>query len=63
MARNAQSRGVDHYLTRLTERDIRYIRTAYKEGLLTQVQLARKYSLTQSSISGIVHNRTWSHIL
>lgn len=58
------SRGEDHHGRKLTAKDVRYIREAYWHGYggKTQPELAKKYGIRQSAISGIVNHRLWRHI-
>jgi uncharacterized protein YjcR len=44
------------------EHNIRDIRTEYASGDHTTRSLARKYGVTQSTISSIVSRKTWAHV-
>ena len=48
--------------TFLASEQVLEIRTAYREKLFTQVQLATLYDVAQKTISDIVLRHTWAHI-
>lgn len=47
--------------SRLSESDVLVIRKMLSSGT-TQPELARKFNVTQATISGIYRNKTWRHI-
>jgi cell division protein FtsB len=47
---------------KLTKDDIKDIREQYRFGTMNQYQLATKYKVDQSTISGIVNNRYYKDI-
>lgn len=49
-------------LAKLSTVDVLEIRRAYDAGEATQVQLAERYRVGQSTISSIVLRRTWQHL-
>ena len=51
-------RGKEHGRTKLSEEDVRRIRTLK----LSQSQLAREYKTTQQNISRILLRKTWKHL-
>ncbi len=57
-------RGEDNHARKITAKDVRCIREAYAHGYgeKTQPELAEKYGIRQSAISGIVNHRLWKHI-
>jgi hypothetical protein len=55
------SAGVRNGRAKLTEDDVRDIRTAYARGT-SQVALAKQYGLTQASVSALVLRKTWRHV-
>lgn len=55
--------GVNHRSAKLTEQDVRNIRSEYASGLYTQVELAEKYSIKQASISPLLLGKTWKHVV
>lgn len=44
---------------KLTEEQVRQIRASYKTGAVRQIDLAARYSVTQSMISAIVRGAFW----
>ena len=44
------------------ERDILAIRAEYAEGQMSQKDIAAKFGIPPSTLGGIVHRRTWTHI-
>ena len=46
---------------KLTEQQVRQIRNQYATGI-GQRALGRKYDVTHTTIQGIVHRKTWTHI-
>jgi hypothetical protein len=50
--------GINHYKTKLTENDVRYIRNSNKSGY----QLAKDFNVTEQHIGHIKNYRTWKHI-
>jgi hypothetical protein len=55
-------KGTQHHLTSLCETDVLDIRRLYYEDGLTTKVLSERYVLSQSAISLIVNNVTWTHI-
>jgi len=47
---------------KLTEDDVRAIRSAYASGGILQRELAERYGVTPSLISGVVNRKRWAHI-
>lgn len=60
-ARRPVLRGKDSGMAKLTDRRVLAIRAAYANGA-TQVQLAERFSVSQSTVSSIVLRRTWQHL-
>jgi hypothetical protein len=54
-------KGEDHPHARWTERDIMNIRRLYANGM-TQVDIAKKYKMHQSSVHPIVTYKIWRHV-
>jgi len=50
-------------MAKLTEDNVREIRRLYATGDFTQKELALKFGVSQSVVSGIVQRRTWKHVL
>lgn len=48
--------------SKLTEADIRHIRSARSERGTTQAALASIYGVTQACISHIINRKTWKHV-
>lgn len=55
------AKGVLNHKARLTEDDVRAVRAAYAGGE-TQVSLAARYGVNQTTISRIILRVTWPHI-
>jgi hypothetical protein len=53
--------GTGHYLTRLTEDDVREIRRLHAEGTKQSV-LAARYNLGRTTLWLIVHRHTWKEV-
>lgn len=51
-------RGSAHYAARLTEADVKYVRSSKERG----VDLAIKYGVGKTTISAIRTRRTWTHL-
>ena len=47
---------------KLTEQDVRDIRTEYNLGTTTYVELAKKYNVRKNAIGLIIRGETWSHV-
>lgn len=47
---------------KLTESNVRAIRTRYATGTIRQIDLGKEYGVSQTAISAIVNRRTWTHI-
>lgn len=48
--------------SKLTDDDIIYIRTSYKNKIHTQTALSKIYNVTQGTISDIILKKSWTHI-
>lgn len=46
----------------LTQSQVLAIRQYHADGILTQVDIAKKYNTTPATINSIVHRQTWKHI-
>lgn len=57
-----KNKGIDHWKSRLKEKDIKYIREIYKTGKVTQTYLAKKYKVTQTAICSIINKKLWKHL-
>jgi hypothetical protein len=56
-------RGQDRWQARLTDDDVREIRRAYHVRESTQVQLAKRYGISQGQVSRIILRQSWHHLL
>lgn len=54
--------GQDNTQAKLTDDQVRAIRSIYAGGKVTQNELAVRFGISQSSVSFIIHRKTWSHI-
>jgi len=69
---NSRARGSNHYLSKLTEEDVSFIRKVYykfynkltpmPKGKMSSKQLVDKFNCTIDTISKIVNGKTWKHI-
>ena len=50
------------HATKLTADDVRDIHRLWNQGNLTQTEIAKKWSLSQSYVCQIVNKKRWSHI-
>lgn len=57
-----RSRGERHPRARLTETDVRAIRSEYAAGGISQQALADRFGIAQTAISHVVRRTTWAHI-
>jgi hypothetical protein len=55
-------RGENNGMAKLTESGVRIIRGIYSTRQMTQVELAKKYSVTQAMISSIVRLENWKQV-
>lgn len=53
--------GENHPRAKLTEQDVKDIRELYANGI-SEVQIAKRYNMDQTTISGIVLRKNWKHI-
>ncbi len=59
--RNPQ-KGEDHHQSKLTDRDVRFIRATYKPGKIRLLDLATHFGVSEGQISVIVNRKRWTHI-
>jgi DNA-binding transcriptional regulator YiaG len=59
--RNRYKRGSDNGSAKLTPEQVTEIRRGWKDGL-QQVDMARHYAVSKSTIQWILNGRTWSGI-
>jgi predicted DNA-binding protein YlxM (UPF0122 family) len=52
--------GEKHHFAKLTDEDIRLIRSLIPE--LSCAEIARKFEVSRQTISHIKHNRTWTQV-
>lgn len=55
------SYGVKNSQSKMTPDTVRAVRRLHGEGI-SQRELGRRYGVSQASIYGIVHRKTWSHV-
>jgi len=55
-------RGAAHPKAKLTEKDVRLIRSRISSGLTTVRQVAREFGMDSGTISRLVQGKTWSHV-
>lgn len=61
-SRNRQARGERQHLSKLTEDDVREIRSRYHAGEATGYVLAKQFGVTPSNIYYIIKKDTWKHV-
>jgi predicted DNA binding protein len=55
-------RGESHHKSKLTDDDVRLIRSAYASGGITQRALAEKFGVVQRAIAQVIHYESWRHV-
>ena len=58
--RSSHHHGEDHGMSKLTVDDVRYIRTTYAQGVLTQKELGMLHSISRQQVGRIVNHQNWS---
>lgn len=61
VAKGRNSKGEKHTSAKLTENDVRQIRSEYASGV-SGVSLAKRYKICTPTISNIIHRKSWKHI-
>lgn len=49
--------------SKLTEKDVIYIRENYKPRVITRMFLSKKFNVSEATIKDILYKRTWKHLL
>jgi len=62
-AKNRRAKGENQGTHKLTNEQVIEIRKMYSTGKYTQEKLGNKFNVVHSTISYIVNNRLWKHIL
>lgn len=62
VAKGRQRKGEGCHLAKLTEKQVRSIRSSYAAGGVTQKQLAIEHDISLSAVIGIIKRRSWKHI-
>lgn len=60
--KNGDRKGSRHPLAVLSEEKVRDIREEYSSRKITQLELAKKYKVSQGTIAMAVTRKTWSHV-
>jgi len=60
--RDIHSRGERHPQVKLSGEDVKKIQSLYKNGNITQMELAKLFKVKQVQISRIINKKTWRHI-
>lgn len=60
--RGRRPHGEKHYSAKLTEDDVRTIRTRHHLGDVTYVELGAEYNVAANTIKAIVTRKTWTHV-
>jgi hypothetical protein len=53
--------GERHHKAKVTEQDVRAIRSEHAQGIALNV-IARRYGITPEQIGSIVHRKSWRHV-
>lgn len=61
-SRDRQAKGETHGRRKLQTKDIPEIERLYYVAKLTDVEIAKRFEVTRSTISNIVHGRIWKHV-
>lgn len=59
VSKGRQQKGSGHYFAKLSEADVREIREAHVDGLLTQRMLGEVYGVNPSCISDVITGESW----
>ncbi len=51
--------GINNPSNKLTEQHVKEIRFKYRNSVISQIELAKQYSINQSTVWEIVHNKIW----
>jgi len=49
--------------SKLTEKDVLYIRKNFKPRITTRIYLAKKFNVSEATIKDILQKRTWKHLV
>lgn len=60
-AKGRISHGISHFLTELTEDDIRQIRYLGQTNI-SHKDIGKRFDITRMSVNDIIHKRTWAHV-
>ena len=55
-------RGENHGRAKVTERDVRQMRSLYDNGILGSYQLGQNYGINHKTAADIVKRRSWRHV-
>lgn len=58
----ADSRRLDRFATKLTEAQVRAIRSRYAAGGVLQRELAAEFDTTRMNVSSIINRQSWKHL-
>lgn len=56
-----RAKGVDCFLAKLNDESVKKIREDYHSGCATADEIAKRFGVSQSTISSLVRGRTWKH--
>lgn len=62
MSKGRGIKGERQGLSRLTESKVREIRNLYSGGCITQIELASRFEIDQTTVSLVLNRKTWKHI-
>lgn len=63
VAKNRSLKGTKHPSAKLTEEQVRMIRTEWGGRVKSVEAISEQYGFSKSGICGIIHNRNWKHLL
>lgn len=59
----SKNAGENHYLSKLTDTEVKKIRYIFKTSEISQAQIARDFKVSPMLISLIVRNKAWKHVV
>ena len=62
LKKSRNARGETNGQSKLKESEVSDIRAEYRDGGITQYDLAAYYKVDQSQISYVINNKTWKHL-
>jgi hypothetical protein len=60
---NIHTHGSKHFASKITEEDVKKIRSLYKSGEFFQYEIAGMFGINQQNVSLICSGKAWAHVL